>query len=44
MLPAQVLDRFIERCPAVVMVRATLERLLRPARLDRIFEGARQRQ
>ena len=24
-------DRFIERCPAVVMVRATLERLLRPS-------------
>jgi hypothetical protein len=28
MVPAQILDRFIERCPAVVMVRATLERLL----------------
>lgn len=44
MLPTQVLDRFIERCPAVVMVRATLERLLRPERLDQIFEHAAQRQ
>jgi IS4 transposase len=44
MLPAQILDRFIERCPAVVMVRATLERLLRPERLDQIFEDARRRQ
>jgi IS4 transposase len=44
MLPAQVLDRFIERCPAVVMVRATLERLLRPERLDQIFADARRRQ
>jgi hypothetical protein len=44
MLPAQILDRFIERCPAVVMVRATLERLLRPERLDQIFEDAARRQ
>lgn len=44
MLPAQILDRFIERCPAAVMVRATLERLLQPARLDQIFEDSRQRQ
>ena len=44
MLPTQVLDRFVERCPAVVMVRATLERLLRPERLDQIFEDAAQRQ
>src|SRR5947199_10055887 len=44
MLPTQVLDRFIERCPAVVMVRASLERLLRPERLDQIFEDAKQRQ
>lgn len=44
MLPTAILDRFVERCPAVVMVRATLEKLLRPDRLDRIFEGARQRQ
>jgi IS4 transposase len=44
MLPTQILDRFIERCPAVVMVRATLERLLKPERLDQIFEDAKQRQ
>jgi hypothetical protein len=44
MLPTQILDRFVERCPAVVMVRATLERLLRPERLDQIFEQSAQRQ
>jgi IS4 transposase len=44
MLPTAILDRFVERCPAVVMVRATLERLLRPERLDQIFEDARHRQ
>jgi IS4 transposase len=44
MLPTAILDRFVERCPAVVMVRATLEKLLRPNRLDQIFEGAKQRQ
>ena len=44
MLPTAILDRFVERCPAAVLVRATLERLLRPERLDEIFEAARQRQ
>lgn len=44
MLPSAILDRFVERCPAVVMVRATLERLLRPERLDQIFEDAKRRQ
>jgi IS4 transposase len=44
MLPTQILDRFVGRCPAVVMVRASLERLLRPERLDQIFEDAAQRQ
>src|SRR5437764_15331912 len=44
MLPTQVLDRFIDRCPAVIMVRATLERLLRPERLDQIFEDSARRQ
>src|SRR6059058_3875206 len=44
MVPAQVLDRFVERCPAAVMVRATLERLLRPERLDQIFNDASRRQ
>jgi IS4 transposase len=44
MLPTAIIDRFVERAPAVVMVRATLENLLRPDRLDQIFEDARQRQ
>lgn len=44
MLPTVVLDRFVERCPAAVMVRATLENLLPPERLDAIFESARTRQ
>lgn len=44
MVPAQIIDRFVERCPAVVMVRATLERLLRPERLEQIFEDASQPQ
>ena len=44
MLPVGVLDRFIDRCPAAVMVRATIERLLRPERLDEIFESHRSRQ
>jgi IS4 transposase len=44
MLPTAILDRFVEGCPAAVMIRATLERLLLPERLDQIFEAARQRQ
>src|SRR5512135_865108 len=44
MLPTTVLNRFVECCPATVMVRATLEQLLRPERLDQIFEENRQRQ
>jgi hypothetical protein len=44
MLPTQILDRFVQRCPAVVMVRANLERLLRPERLDQIFVASAQRQ
>ena len=44
MLPGGVLDKFVERCPAAVMVRATVERLLRPERLDEIFEAHRSRQ
>jgi IS4 transposase len=44
MLPTTVLDRFVARCPAAVMVRATLEHLLRPERLDQIFEQNRRRQ
>ena len=44
MVPEAILDRFVERCPAAVMVRATLERLLRPERLDQVFEDVRRRQ
>lgn len=44
MLPQTVLDRFVENCPAAVLVRATLERLLSPARLDAIFAAATDRQ
>ena len=44
MLPKSVLDRFVQSCPAAVMVRATLENLLRPERLDQIFDDAAQRQ
>lgn len=44
MLPATVLDRFVEQCPAAVMVRGTLEHLLCPERLDQIFSENCQRQ
>jgi len=44
MLPTSVLDRFAEKCPAGVMIRATLENLLRPERLDQIFNDVRTRQ
>jgi hypothetical protein len=44
MFLGSVLDKFIERCPAAVMVRATVERLLPPERLDEIFETHRGRQ
>ncbi len=44
MLPGGVLDKFVERCPAAVMMRATVERLLRPKRWDEIFEAHRSRQ
>ena len=44
MLPGGVLDKFVERCPAAVMMRATVERLLRPERWDEIFEAHRSRQ
>ncbi|AMV21336.1 IS4 family transposase [Planctomyces sp. SH-PL14] len=44
MLPAEVLERFVECCPAAVMVRAVLENLLRPERLDEVFQRAAQRQ
>ena len=41
---SNVLDKFIERCPACVMVRGTVERVLRPERLNEIFETSRGRQ
>ena len=41
MSPGGVLDKFVERCPAAVMVRATVERLLQPERWDEIFEAHR---
>ena len=44
MWPDAVLDRFVEQCPAAVMVRATLENLVSPDRLDEIFADASQRQ
>lgn len=44
MLPNSVIDRFVEHCPPTVMIRATLEHLFRDARVDQIFEEARQRQ
>jgi hypothetical protein len=44
MLSSKVLDRFVEQCPAAVMVRATVERLLTPTRLDAIFHAATHRQ
>jgi IS4 transposase len=44
MLPDTVLDRFIEQCPPAVMVRATLENLLPPERLDQIFSDHAERQ
>lgn len=43
MLPS-VLDRFVEKCPAAVMVRATLERLWSPEWHDHIFENTSERQ
>lgn len=44
MLPDSVLDRFVKKCPAAVMIRATLENLLRPERLDQIFAESAERQ
>lgn len=44
MLTDSVLSRFVETCPAAVMVRATLENLLRPERLDQIFVDVCDRQ
>src|SRR4051794_3196861 len=43
MLPTAVLDRFVARCPAAIMVRATLGHLLRPQRLGQFFKRPRTR-
>jgi hypothetical protein len=43
MSPTATIGRFVERCTAVVMARATLEKLPRPDRLDQILEDAKQR-
>ena len=39
-----VLSRFVERTPITVMARAVIERVFEPAKLDRWFEKARERQ
>lgn len=41
---AQVFDQFVQKVPAAVMVRATMENILAPQRLDRIFEETALRQ
>ncbi len=40
----EILQKFAEKSPATVMVRALLEQLLNPERLDRWFETTRQAQ
>jgi hypothetical protein len=44
MFANEVLDRFAEKSPASVMVRATMESTLAPKVLDEVFESAAQRQ
>lgn len=44
MLLHDVLDRFIQRSPFTVMVRCTLENLLRPENLDAMFAEKAERQ
>ena len=39
-----VLQRFVQKSPATVMVRGLLERLLNPEALDRWFEATAQAQ
>ncbi len=41
---AQVFDRFVQKAPAAVMVRAAMESILSPERLNAIFEDTAQRQ
>ncbi len=40
----QILQKFAEKSPATVMVRALLEQLLNPEKLDQWFEVTRQTQ
>lgn len=41
---AQLFDRFVQKAPAAVMVRAAMENILAPERLDRIFAETARRQ
>jgi hypothetical protein len=41
---SEILQKFAETSPATVMVRALLERLLNPEKLDRCFKATRQTQ
>ncbi|MFZ1575888.1 MAG: hypothetical protein WAT36_11765 [Chromatiaceae bacterium] len=40
----EIFQKFAETSPATLMVRALLERLLNPEKLDRWFEATRQTQ
>lgn len=44
MSSAAMFQRFVEKAPVTVMVRSTLERVLSPAAIDRIFANAAVRQ
>lgn len=41
---AQVFDRFVQKAPAAVMIRAAMENILAPERLNQIFLDTAQRQ
>ncbi len=44
MIYGKILERFVERSPASVMVRGTLENVVTPDLLDRVFKETAQRQ
>ena len=44
MIFGEILERFVERSPACVMVRATMENVVTSDLLDRVFEQTAQRQ
>jgi hypothetical protein len=44
MIFGTILERFVERSPACVMVRGTMENVVTPDVLDRVFEESAQRQ